>query len=337
MLFILEDGDKLREPEEVDNVVCAEIPDESDDVLYDIVKTCMLHGPCGENNQSAPCMAEEKGCKKCTKNFPKSFCDVTDANVDGYPTYRRRNNGKTVTVRNSELDNRWVVPYNPFLSRKYKAHINVEVCSSVKSVKYIFKYIYKGHDAAVVQVNEADETGTYNWDEIQTFLDTRYISAPEAMWRIRKYDMQGRSHAVERLPVHLPWQQTVVFEEGSEEKQLQQAEEKGTKLTKWFILNQEDPDARQYLYNEIPYHYVWAKNKWKKRQRGANKILPRMYTVSPKDMERYALRLLLMHIPGKVTIILKCFDNVNSIVFNIYFYILILYLIFTYVYSFILF
>ena len=51
-----------------------------------------------------------------------------------------------------DLDNRWIVPYNPYLSRKYRAHINVEVCASVRAVKYIHKYIYKGNDRTTVEL-----------------------------------------------------------------------------------------------------------------------------------------------------------------------------------------
>lgn len=45
-----------------------------------------------------------------------------------------------------------MVPYNTYLSQRYNAHINVEVCATVKSVKYIYKYIFKGHDRAQVQI-----------------------------------------------------------------------------------------------------------------------------------------------------------------------------------------
>jgi hypothetical protein len=36
---------------------------------------------------------------------------------------------------------------------RYKCHINVEVRSSITVVKYLYKYVYKGHDRvlAVVQ------------------------------------------------------------------------------------------------------------------------------------------------------------------------------------------
>ena len=52
-----------------------------------------------------------------------------------YPTYRRRDNGRSVTKRGCQLDNRWVVPYNPYLTSKYGAHINVQVCTSIRAVK----------------------------------------------------------------------------------------------------------------------------------------------------------------------------------------------------------
>lgn len=47
------------------------------------------------------------------------------------------------TVCQREVDNRSVVPYNPYLLEKYDAHMNVEICSSITSVKYLYKYVYK--------------------------------------------------------------------------------------------------------------------------------------------------------------------------------------------------
>ncbi|CAL8129145.1 unnamed protein product [Orchesella dallaii] len=301
MLIILEVSDKLREIEHFDSVVCAEIPDESDDpILHQIVVTCMMHGPCGSFKRDAPCMDEKEGTYQCTKAFPKPFCDRTNTNKDGYPEYQRRDDGRTVMKSGHELDNRWVVPYNPYLCRKYNAHINIEVCSTVKSVKYIFKYVYKGHDAAIVQVNAAGDPDRLDWNEVRQYIDARYIAAPEAMWRLREYPMQGRSHTVNRLAVHLPFEQTVVFRDGDEQDALRRAESRGTTLTAWFDLNSQTQEARQYLYSEIGYHYRYQipTGKWIVRQQNQDKILSRMYAVSPKDMERYCLRLLLLHVRG---------------------------------------
>lgn len=43
----------------------------------------------------------------------------------------------------------------------------------------------------------------YEFDEIVRHLDFRYLCANEAAWRIFGFDMQGKSHHVERLPIHL--------------------------------------------------------------------------------------------------------------------------------------
>jgi hypothetical protein len=46
-----------------------------------------------------------------------------------------------------------VVPYNPGLLMRCNYHINVEARSSIKAVKYLFKYVYKGRDQASFSVN----------------------------------------------------------------------------------------------------------------------------------------------------------------------------------------
>ena len=41
--------------------------------------------------------------------FPKDFTEVT-VEYDGYPQYKRRNDGKYVTKNGVPLDNRYIVP-----------------------------------------------------------------------------------------------------------------------------------------------------------------------------------------------------------------------------------
>jgi hypothetical protein len=51
MLWIMDDEYKARTPEEIDRIVCAEIPDPNEDKeLYDIVASHTMHGPCGPLN-----------------------------------------------------------------------------------------------------------------------------------------------------------------------------------------------------------------------------------------------------------------------------------------------
>ena len=94
------------------------------------------------------------------------------------------------------MTNCWVVPYNPFLSNKYKAHINVEVCGTVKAIKYINKYIYKGPDQTTIRLQNEN-------DEIEKYLNGRYISPVEAAWRIFEFPMHEETPSVTQLAVHL--------------------------------------------------------------------------------------------------------------------------------------
>lgn len=157
ILLILEDRFKLRSAEEVDRTVRADLPDPQNEArLHGLVVRHMIHGPCGERYATSPCWDPER--KVCTKQYPKEFCEDTVYRANGgYPEYRRPDNGRRVCLRGAMLDNQWVVPYNPYLLSKYNAHINVEVCSSVKSVLYLYKYVYKGHDAATFAILNNDE------------------------------------------------------------------------------------------------------------------------------------------------------------------------------------
>ena len=66
-----------------------------------------------------------------------------------YAKLRRRDDGRKYK---NGLDNRFVVPYNLGLLKRYRAHINVEVCTAITAVKYVFKYIYKGFDCADLNI-----------------------------------------------------------------------------------------------------------------------------------------------------------------------------------------
>ena len=85
----------------------------------------------------------------------------------------------------------------------------------------------------------------------------RIVSPPEAVYRLFEYKMKGRSHSVQILPVHLPDMQPVYFDAGAHDIALDQARSKTTKLKAFFRLNEIDPNARQFLYSEIPIHYTW--------------------------------------------------------------------------------
>lgn len=126
-------------------------------------------------------------------SFPRAFSSETSTVINSYPIYRRRcvEEGGQCFIRNdgTEVDNRWVVPFNPILSRTFDCHINVEYCHSVKAISYICKYVCKGCDVANISLK---------FNEIERFLHGWYISAGEAVWRILEFPIHERYPAVRR-------------------------------------------------------------------------------------------------------------------------------------------
>jgi len=216
----------------------------------------MMHGPCGSLSCAgcpSPCMDEDG---KCKIHYPRDWCEETRQHPNGYPLHRRRDDGRSIDKSGRELDNRWVVPHNRYLLLKFDAHINVEICTTVKSVKYIYKYIYKGYEACTL----AFEEGSLHYDEIRSFINARYVGSVEAAWRIFEF----QSAVVFRLNCHLENMQPRVFRAGAEAL----ANPQQSKVTAWFALNRDDEQARQLLYTEIPQHYTWnrSEKKWTRRK-----------------------------------------------------------------------
>ncbi|GFQ70139.1 ATP-dependent DNA helicase [Trichonephila clavata] len=122
----------------VDDFISAEIPNpEEDPELFNCITTQVVHGPCGVINPFSLCMKNGR----CTKRYHRDFLKETQTGRDGYPLYCRRRPedggfSTVINIRHSEVvvDNRWIVPYCPLLSRIFCAHINVEYCNSIKSI-----------------------------------------------------------------------------------------------------------------------------------------------------------------------------------------------------------
>ena len=162
--------------------------------------------------------------------------------------------------------------------------------------KYLYKYVYKGPDMASVSLGAEDEGEVQlkEIDEIKKFVNSRFITASEACWRIMGFNIHGRDPSVQRLAVHEENMQTITFNEARLEEAI--ANVKDTTLTAWFKLNKSDSAARKIKYHEILDYYVWniPNHFWMQRKRGY--CIGRMYTTNPSQGERHYLRILLHHI-----------------------------------------
>ena len=285
---------KCKEPAQIDQILSAEIPDKNKDPeAYAAVENFMMHGPCGEANKKSPCMMENK----CTKHFPKRYNVNTTIDEDGFPVYRRRDDGRNVKKSGTTLDNGFVVPYNRNLLVKFQAHINVEWCNRSRSIKYLFKYIHKEDDHVTALLKERDTSN--ETDEIKKYLEMRYISTTEACWRIFQFDLHYRDPPVERLPFHLENEQQVIFPDSTDlERIVTRAGLTHTKFTQWMEANKIYDLGKELTYAEFPSKFVWKSEKkmWEKRKR--DYAIGRIYYAHPASGERYYLRMLLNTVKG---------------------------------------
>ena len=122
----------------IDKITKATISDVSDPKLKELVKKHMMHTSCMncKKGETPVCYVGDK----CKRKFPKMQSDRTTSLEDGFPKYNRLTN-----------EDCYVVPYNPYLLLKYDCHINVEVSSGLKVVKYLYKYITKGSTLAEIK------------------------------------------------------------------------------------------------------------------------------------------------------------------------------------------
>ncbi|XP_020985850.2 uncharacterized protein LOC110274852 [Arachis duranensis] len=305
--------DKYPTGEEIDQIISAEIPDrEKDPVYFDAVEKHMMHGPCGNFRKQSPCM--ENG--KCIRHFPKIFVDETTVDEDGYPLYRRRDDGRIINKSGVDLDNCYVVPHNRFLLLRYGAHINVEWCNQSRSIKYLFKYVNKGNDRVTTAFYKSvgEDVESDEIDEISMYYDCRYISPCEAVWRIFGYSIHYRDPSVVRLGFHLPDEQNVIFKDHDNlDEVAREASVKESMFLGWFEANKEYREARSLTFAELPTKFVWKAQERIWVPRKSHAVIGRIFFVPPGSGEIYYLRLLLNLVKGPT-----CYEDIRTVDGTVY-------------------
>ena len=304
LLLVLHSDDQYPTPEKIDEIIWAELPDPALDQngeLSAVITSCMVHGPCGLLAPTSPCMQTQSGTTGiCSKHYPKEFQEETMVQDDGYPIYRRRNDGIEISIPRRgagtsdsiALDNRWIVPYNPYLSWRYKLHINVEVCASIQSIKYIHKYIYKGSDRTTAQLRSEG-------NEVQRHLHGRYVGPTKAVWRLFEFGMHEEYPAVMHLAIHLSGEQPVCFTDIETAEDLRNRMKSAcSTLMAHFQYHTLLSDGHPYLYQDFPTHYTYniSKRVWALRKSGV--LIGRIYHYNPMTGEKYYLRMLLTVVRG---------------------------------------
>ncbi|XP_043228033.1 uncharacterized protein LOC122384558 [Amphibalanus amphitrite] len=311
-------ADKPR-ANDVDACVCAEVPDpQTDPHLHAIVCAKMVHGPCGALNPRSACMKDGR----CSVGYPKQYQAVTEVPERTYPKYRRRapeqggRRGQTPGRRGVEIDNRWIVPYNPHILRSMDSHVNVEVIThAMGAIRYCIKYVTKGTDMIMFAVQPDGVI-----DEVAQYQQSRFLGSMEAAWRLQDRPIHGHHPPVQQLQLHMDNdERRVVFRDDANLDAVLDGEQiNHSMLTSFFELCQVDEFAATLLYTEVPRYYTWQVRRgrgadarpahWRRRLRGqphpdvpgvfVSDTLSRMYTTTPRAGEVFFLRLLLNNVRG---------------------------------------
>ena len=240
ILYILNRIDRIL-AEEINKYYVAEIPNKNESPEdWKIFISFMLHIPCGSVNPGPPCFQKKKG--KCDHNFSQQYCAVSSfSEPDGSQIYRRRTPsevGASGLVR-LRLNKRWVgyeyaskyiVPHNLWLLKSFGCHINSEICSSIKVIKYLLWYPFKGDTRVIGSTQKTN-------DEVGHYADLRTVGVMEAFWKIYEFPLHLRYPFVTILPINLEDDQQVYFDEDANLKNIQ----KNPSLTqlKYFFLYNE--------------------------------------------------------------------------------------------------
>ncbi|CAN7018127.1 unnamed protein product, partial [Brassica oleracea var. botrytis] len=174
-------------------------------------------------------------------------------------------------------------------------------------------YITKGFDRAIAVIEKGNTATTSDAsgsegsmekvvrqrNEIQDYIEARYLSACESMWRTFAFHMHKRKPSVEKLIIHLEGEHNITVKSTDNVgRVIHKPGIEKTMFTGWMVLCRRSVFARTLTYVQIPEYFVWNNSAkvWTEHKKG--KTIGRVITVHPSAGDRYYLRVLINKIKG---------------------------------------
>ncbi len=204
ILLFLHRENNFLEWVHMNELICAELLNLNIDLnesLRCIIESQLTYNSCDVWNFSASCMKDNlKDFERvCEKRFSKLYQIEIMIQLNDYSLYRKCQNDhiwmKHVNDRDVYLNNTWVMLYNSYLTHKYSAHINVEICKSIQIIKYIYKYMYKEKDQTIMKLKN-------NLNEITCHLNDHYISLNQTVWNLFEFCSHIENSFIMHLIMH---------------------------------------------------------------------------------------------------------------------------------------
>ncbi|POS84475.1 hypothetical protein EPUL_002381, partial [Erysiphe pulchra] len=195
-----------RTPEQVDQLVRAQISTD-DPALAAIVKSQLTHGPCGPEFPNAPCMRDGK----CSKGYPKRWCEATVMRENSYPEYAKLDNDVRWGTERFKFDNLqaiWRLVGYTTLEEK-PAVMQLFYHLEGRSRVAFFRVMTREQIATAVESQSSVFTDWMRYNAANTdgrdlfYIDfsMHYTYVKNRGWHIRK-----KGHTIGRLPVTVPRQ-----------------------------------------------------------------------------------------------------------------------------------
>ena len=130
--------------------------------------------------------------------------------------------------------------------KNHKCHINVEYYASFQTMKYLFKYQYKGHDSVGAGLQNQDNKEETN--EIKIFQTRQYNSAYKVSWHVYEYKMRKLIPSAMKLKVHLKDEHSAIHNHDIYSVRRALKRNKQTQLNEYFKINDQDEEATEHKY-----------------------------------------------------------------------------------------
>jgi len=265
---------------------------------------------------------ENSRCRKndkCIYGFPQPITPETWIDNDRRAHYKR-----------TTEDDRWIAPHIPELVDELDCHIYVDVVSTVSVFSYLYKYLHKGPDQTWFHISHSHGDKASR-DEIIDYVEGRYLSSHESIWRILAFEIASREPSVTCLPIHLPGENIPRFNGGIDVSQ-----STSTSLLICYFHRPDDALFSNVLYSDYFKNYVLYK--WNEgdvlhddefleksiRNVSRNKVSPRrkrikvarLQIISPTAGEVFYLRCLLTRCPARSFIGLRTINGFTHSTFH---------------------
>ncbi|KMZ64076.1 hypothetical protein ZOSMA_3866G00010, partial [Zostera marina] len=301
----------------VDNFISARIPNpRTDPDLHTLVKKYMLH-VCSPDSV---CRDQKKPNKPCKQYYPKKEYSSTQVGT-GFVKYKRiyekadGTGGFFATKNNHHFDDRYVVPYNPYLLHFWDGHANVEFVYSPGTPGYAIKYVLKGGSKVFVEILDKGITqnpyitevgGRIDVDEAKYQFSLSYVSVEEAITNLMSFGPFFLSHKIKFISAHLPKDITITAANGEVVERIRRRllarRDKYSQLTAWFKFNRDNPNnefSRGLTYTNFFKHYNYNPKTLKITPfLLSSKRIVEMYEIPLRNVQLLALRAILLHKPG---------------------------------------